>query len=160
MSAQLTWRQLVETLETQLVETLDAAPYQQGAVSEPWHIQLFRYAGLEDPDTLAHLALAVGIENSPRYPQRPSPNGELWVESRILVTFSYRLRGDQDQRADELLAYDAQHEVIRTVMDTRSWAPGRAHIAEVVDALSFVPQPDQPYALVTSRFNILHRLEL
>ena len=142
------------------IEDLDASPYKQGRTSPKWHESSTPITVLQDPSSLAHLAFSVWIQSAPNSDlERDSyVDGFLWIETRLKVAYTYRLRASR-QTEDARTGTAAAIDVIRALM--RPWDENKGcALVRLVDGLQPSVSLDGEYLLIVQDYTIAFDLRL
>lgn len=139
---------LLEWLVT-AIETHASTEDLTQVASDQWHEASRPFSPVDEADPVAHLAFTVlGDDWDPIGSQ---VEDELNMDRiAISVLFTYHLRPDR-QNADYRLAFRAARAVAKVVGSTTWWGHGAVTV-ETVRKASVGVIPEQPYALVESRF--------
>lgn len=149
----------VETEAALRITALDASAYNQGTdtktITATWaEFRSFSQRGV-GPASVAHLGFSANVESSPNSgTERDGAREHARLRSRLVVAFSYRLRGDAEI-ADSRLARDAAHDVIVAInKPTSEWN------CEIIDAGRPLFAADSSFLVVSVLFDILHEIEV
>lgn len=126
--------ELVERFFSSRIASVSGAPYALGSIGTKWKPASIPLSTVEDATSLGHMLFNVWIESAPntllnRGRAAIEPDGTVWIDARVLVQFTYRLR-PLSQIEDQRRAGHAAAAVIRAIMG--------AQTADEVDAYGCV----------------------
>ncbi len=165
MSSPASIRYLLETIAARIA-ALDASAYSQGAgYSDRWTESRVPSTVVESGPAVSHLEFSVIAARSLNvFEDDDFVNDVARLRTTIQVVFSYHVRtGSDSQLADERLAADAAHDIVRTLMDNWPAPPGKTapdRIVNLVSPWAALVSNDGEWLLVTTEFDVVHDFAL
>ncbi len=139
---------------------LDASAYKQGGSKPKWRESSTPLTVLQDASSLAHLLVSVWIQSAPNTDLESDAyeDGFVWVECRMKVAFTYRLRASK-QTKDARTATNAAIDVTRVVMAQPDANRG-CTLVRLVDGLQPSISLDGEYTLIVQDYTVAFDLRL